>query len=134
MLEVVPYHVGEEFETDVWAATKNVIGRMAKLAKKKPRQVARFRALLKRAARVGFGNTAPGVVRHEGNHVYMIGDRHGPLLRAAGFYSENGKQTFLLFEFFEKTGQGLTAPQEEILQRIARIREDNAWRFQGGDA
>jgi len=133
MLEVVPYHVGEEFETDVWAATKNVISRMAKLAKKKPEQVARFRALLKRAATVGFDNTADGVVRHEGDQVYVIGDRHGPLLRAAGFYSATGKQTFLLFEFFEKTGQELTPPQRGMLQGIAKIREEMAWRFQDGD-
>jgi hypothetical protein len=50
MIEVERYLTGDEYKTDLWAATKNVSAKMVKKAKKKQQLVARFRALLKRAA------------------------------------------------------------------------------------
>ncbi|UCE60655.1 MAG: hypothetical protein JSU63_02670 [Phycisphaerales bacterium] len=130
MLEVEKYLTGAEYHTDLWAATENVVNRMEKLAKKKRDLVVRFRGLLKRAAKVGFDQTADRMVRPEGNGIYAIGDRHGPLLRAAGFYAEDTrKQTFVLMEFYEKSGKENKKPQRDILRRIAEIRDNKGWRL-----
>ncbi len=130
MVEIERYLTGGEYRTDLWAATVNVLDKMKKLSKRKRELVARFGALLKRAAKVGFDDTADGMVRHEGNGVYAIGDRHGPLLRATGFYAEDiQKQTFVLMEFYEKRGQENTQPQRDMLRRIAKIRDKKGWRL-----
>ena len=102
---------------------------MRKLSRRKCELVARFTSLLERLAKVGFDQTS-GVVRHEGKGVYVIGDRHGPLLRAAGFYTGGRtKQTFVLMEFYEKSGQENTQRQRDIIQRIAEIRDKMGWRL-----
>lgn len=130
MTQIERYFTGDQYRTDLWAATGNMLRRMERASKKKHELVARFIALLKRAAKVGFDDLPDAMVRHEGDGVYVIGDRRGPLLRAAGFYAPNTrKQTFVLMEFYEKRGQKNAQPQRKLVRRIAEIRDLKDWRL-----
>jgi hypothetical protein len=128
MHEVEPFLEGSEYQTDVWAATDRVLDEMDKLRKKKAVLVARFLKLLERCARTGFDQLPTNVIRHEGNGVYAIGDRQGPLLRASGFYEERQKkQTFILMDFYEKHGQKLRGNERDRIAKVAQIRDDDDW-------
>jgi glutamate dehydrogenase/leucine dehydrogenase len=128
MHEVEPVLEGSEYQTDVWAATERVLVAMEKLRKKKALLVDRFFKLIKKCAVAGFGNVPTNLVRHEGNGVYAIGDRHGPLLRASGFYLEGqAKQTFVIMDFYEKHGQKPREAEKERIVQVAQIRDKRQW-------
>ncbi|MCH7839140.1 MAG: hypothetical protein IID38_02745 [Planctomycetes bacterium] len=119
---------GGKYRTDVWAATERVLRPMLKLKKKKPTLVHRFVSLIDRCAQRGFDRMPANVIRHEGNGVYAIGDRHGPLLRASGFFDEgHDKPTFVLMDFYEKHGQKLREPERGRIAEVARIRDQREW-------
>lgn len=128
MVEVEPYLVGDMYTTDVWAATDQVVGEMLKLAKKKRENVERFRKLIKKCATFGFSALTTTLMRNEGDAVYAIGDRQGPLLRAAGFFVDGQpKETFLLMVFFEKHATKPRGNEKERCRKVARIRDDGKW-------
>jgi hypothetical protein len=128
MVKLEPYLVGEQYKTDVWAATSQVIGEMLKLAKKKRELVIRFRKLLEKCAQFGFSELPANLMRNEGDAVYAIGDRRGPLLRAAGFFVEGEpKETFALMVFFEKHATKPRGNEKEQFRKLARIRDDHQW-------
>lgn len=122
------FREGGKYRTDVWAATERVLRPMLKLAKKKATLVHRFVSLIDKCAQRGFDRMPANVIRHEGNGVYAIGDRHGPLLRASGFYDEgHDKPTFVLMDFYEKHGQKSTETEKEGIAEVARIRDQRTW-------
>jgi len=128
MHEVEPFLEGSEYQTDVWAASDRVLDEMDKLRKKKAVLVARFVKLIERCARTGFDQLPTNVIRHEGNGVYAIGDRQGPLLRASGFYDERQKkQTFILMDFYEKHGQKMRRTEKERISQVAQVRDNREW-------
>jgi hypothetical protein len=130
MVKVEIYIADSDFQTDVWAATDNVIRRMLKLAKKKKKLVLEFQGLLQRAAKTGFDTLPSSLLKHEFDNVYAFGNRQGSLLRAGGFFHEPAaKRTFVLMDFFEKHGQKLRASERKRLQEIGRIRDCNEWRL-----
>ena len=128
MHEVEPVLEGSEYQTDVWAATERVLVAMEKLRKKKALLVDRFFKLIKKCAVASFGNVPTNLVRYEGNGVYAIGDRHGPLLRASGFYVDGqAKQTFVIMDFYEKHGQKPREAEKERIVQVAQIRDKRQW-------
>lgn len=130
MIEVEPLHEGDEFKTDVWAATKQVIERMVKAIRKDRDAVERFRRLIHRAARHGFSGLPSDLLRDEYDKVYAIGERKGPLYRAGGFFHEDAdKETFVLMIFFKKHGQQSRANEKENYKQIARVRDNRKWRL-----
>jgi len=128
MHQVEPVLEGSEYQTDVWMATDRVLREMEKLSKKKPLLVHRFGSLIKKCARRGFDRVPANLIRHEGDGVYAIGDRHGPLLRASGFYAaEQPKQTFVIMDFYEKHGQKLRETEKQRIAQVAEIRDKRQW-------
>ena len=118
------------YVTDVWGASDRVIGEMRKLAKKKRELVYRFHKLIQRCASVGFGTLESNLLRNEGGAVYCLGDRHGPLLRAAGFFFDgHSRETFIFLDFFEKHGTRQRGNEKENYKEVARIRDNHGWKF-----
>lgn len=128
MIEVEPLHEGDRFKTDVWAATDQVLGAMVKLAKRKRELVMRFKKLVERCAKVGFEVLSTDLLRNEANAVYALGERNGPLTRAAGFFHDGqSKETFVLIRFFEKHATKPRENEKENCRRVARVRDDGDW-------
>lgn len=128
MIKVEPLFEGDEFQTDVWAATDQVVRAMVKLANKKRELVLRFNGLIERCARRGFATLPNNLLRHEGNSVYALGDRNGPLLRAVGFFHPGQrKEVFVLIDFFEKHATKLRGNERERCKAAARIRDSGGW-------
>lgn len=134
MYLVEGFPVGGEYLTNVWAATSRVLAPMLKLQKRKPALVSRFVMLIGRCAKVGFDN-CPKAVRYERHGVYAFGDRHGSLLRAAGFYvEEKEKQTFLMMGFYEKHGQSMRGNEGDLIVEVKNIRDNGEWVYYEQDS
>lgn len=130
MHSVESFRVGDEYVTDVWAATNRVLAPIKKLQKKKRGIVNRLMMLIDRCAKCGFDD-CPKVVQHREHGVYVIGDRHGPLLRIAGFHVyRKDKQRFVMMGFYEKHGQSMRGSETDLIREVKRIRDKDEWFYE----
>jgi hypothetical protein len=69
----------------------------------------------------------PPVMRSEWGGVYRFGIRSS-LFRLIGFYEDDTKKDFLIFESFLKGGQKLSGPERAVIDKVARIKKDRLWK------
>ena len=123
---VEPLFVGDDYSTDVWISER-ASAVLDKFLRKTRARAQEFIAKVEHYAEVGFGEYehGGGPIRHEGNHVFRIGQTNS-LFRLIGFYV-SGKSEFICMDGFTKRGQELSRPQQERIAQAAKIRKQQSW-------
>lgn len=130
VIAVEAWYVGDKYVTQICVARDRVKLELVKYARKNGEKVLRFRKLIERYAEKGIRNLPSESVHNYGDGVLCLGQRHGPMMRAEGFFMEGEvRETFGIFSFFEKNGQRLRGSQREISKELAIIRDQQLWEF-----
>lgn len=118
--------MGDDYSTDVWIS-EQALAVLAKFLRKTRAKGKEFIAKVEHYAEKGFGKyeSSGGPIRHEGNHVFRIGQTNS-LFRLIGFYA-SGKSEFICMDGFTKRGKELSRPQRERITQVAKIRKQQSW-------
>ena len=123
---VKPLFVGDDYSTDVWISER-ASEVLSKFLRKTRARGKEFIAKVEYYAENGFENFehSDGPIRHEGNHVFRIGQKSS-LFRLIGFYVGE-KTEFICMDGFTKRGKTLSRPQRERIAQVARIKQQEYW-------
>ena len=84
-----------------------------------------FRKALFRGMENGFQALIGTKVVSEGNGIFRFGIEDS-LFRLIGFFN-NGYNEFIVIETLEKSGQKLSRPNMDCINRVAKVKEKSQW-------